>query len=219
MAIKKIVKIWDENGLIRENIDFLHKKTKPVKFPLSNDVKQIIVDLIDSYRAIPCAGIAANQIGYNHSIFIGMKHCNDEEQGKQVERMESESDKYAKAENEFADNREIYINPKIYKTKSDSTQQDTEGCLSVPNLTVEMLRYDKIKVRYRNVDGGVIKKPLKGFISKLFQHELDHLNGVVMLNLVNQISDYSQVSSNSVEGRDLKYFLEEYYKYTKRQGQ
>ena len=81
-----------------------------------------------------------------------------------------------------------------------------------------MLRFDKIKVRYRNVDGGVIKKPLKGFISKLFQHELDHLNGVVMLNLVNQISDYSHVSNNLVQNRDSKYFIEEYYKYTKRSG-
>ena len=199
MAGRNIIKIWDDEGLIKENIEFLHKNTKPVKFPLSDETKQIINDLEDSYSAIPCAGIAANQIGYNQSIFIGMKNCDDEEEGKQVERMESESEKYASAKNEFSNNKEIYINPKIYKTKPDSTQEDTEGCLSVPNLTVEMLRYDKIKVRYRNLDGGVVKKPLKGFISKLFQHELDHLNGVVMLNLIKQISSYSPLNTNPVK--------------------
>ncbi len=213
MAVKDIVKIWDENGIIKENIDFLLKKTKPVTFPIKSEVQQIITDLIDSYRAIPCAGIAANQIGYDFSIFVGMKHCDDEEQGKQVERMESEADKYKKTENEFSHNREIYINPKIYKTKTDSTQEDTEGCLSVPNLTVEMLRFDKIKVRYRSIDGGVIKKPLKGFISKLFQHELDHLNGIVMLNLMEQITNYTPAYNNPVKSRELNRILAEYYKY------
>ena len=213
MAVRNIVKIWNEDGIIKENIDFLHKKTRPVTFPLNGDVENVITDLIDSYKAIPCAGIAANQIGYDYSIFIGMKNCDDVEQGKQVERMESEADKYEKTENEFSQNREIYINPKIYKTKPDSTQEDTEGCLSVPNLTVEMLRFDKIKVRYRTVNGGVIKKPLKGFISKLFQHELDHLNGIVMLNLMNQISNYSPAYNNPVKNREMKRILDDYYKY------
>ena len=87
MAVREIVKIWNEEGLIEDNIHFLHKKTKPVKFPLSNESRQIINDLVDSYKAIPCAGIAANQIGYNQSIFVGMERCDDEDQGKQVERM------------------------------------------------------------------------------------------------------------------------------------
>ena len=211
MAVREIVKIWNEEGIIEENIKFLHQKTRPVKFPLSDDSKQIIQDLEDSYKSIPCAGIAANQIGYNQSIFIGMKRCDDEDEGKQVERMESESGKYSNMKNEFSENREVYINPKIYKTKEDSTQEDTEGCLSVPDLTVEMIRYDKIKVRYRNIEGGVVKKPLKGFISKLFQHELDHLNGTIMLNLINHISAYTPLSSNPIKNKQLKSFLDDYY--------
>ena len=113
MAVRNIVKIWNEDGIIKENIDFLHKKTKPVTFPLKTDVENVITDLIDSYKAIPCAGIAANQIGYDYSIFIGMKNCDDVEQGKQVERMESEADKYEKTENETLeitdDSGELYV--------------------------------------------------------------------------------------------------------------
>ena len=73
MPLKEIVKIWNEKELILDNIEFLHKKTTPVKFPLSEEDKVLIQNLIDSYKAIPCAGIAANQIGSNKSIFIG-KH-------------------------------------------------------------------------------------------------------------------------------------------------
>ena len=211
MAVKEIVKIWNDEGLIGKNIEFLHQKTKPVTFPLSDKSKQIVEDLVDSYKSIPCAGVAANQIGYDESIFVGMARCDDEDEGKQVERMESESDKYSQNKNEFSKNREVYINPKIYKSKLESTQEDTEGCLSVPNLTVEMLRYDKIKVRYRNLEGGVVKKPLKGFMSKLFQHELDHLNGVIMLNLIKQITDYTPLYNNPVKNKQLKCFLDEYY--------
>ena len=212
MAVREIVKIWDGENLITENIDFLHKKTKPVEFPISEETKTIINDLIDSYKAIPCAGIAANQIGYDRSIFVGMKTCDDEDQGKQVERMESAPEKYSEMLNEFSQNREIYINPKIYKIREDSTQNDTEGCLSVPNLTVDMIRHDKIKVRYRNIDGGVIKRPLKGFISKLFQHELDHLNGVLMLDLMNRITEFTPTYNNEIKNKEIDRLANEYYK-------
>ena len=57
--------------------DFLLKKTNPVQFPLSNVDQNIITDLIDTFKKIPSAGIAANQIGYDQKIFIGMKHDYD----------------------------------------------------------------------------------------------------------------------------------------------
>ena len=215
MAIKNIVKIWDGDQLIVDNIEFLQKKTRPVKFPLSSNSRMIIDDLVDSYKAIPCAGIAANQIGYNESIFIGMARCDDDEQGKQVERMESESDKYLNIKNEFSENREIYINPKIYKTNSKSTQNDTEGCLSVPDLALDVLRYDKIKVRYRNIDGGVVKKPLKGFMSKLFQHELDHLEGTLMLDLAKRITEFSPNSGNRLQNKKIENLIKAYYDFIK----
>ena len=113
------------------------------------------------------------------------------------------------------DNREIYINPKIYKSKSESTQNDTEGCLSIPNLTLDVIRYDKIKVRYRNIDGGVVKKPLKGFMSKLFQHELDHLEGVLMLDTINRITDFSPSAGNLIKNKQIKKLIEEYYQFIK----
>ena len=72
MAIKNqdLVKVWDEKKLIENNIQFLKQPTKKVDFPISEHIESIIQDLIDTYKATPCAGIAANQIGYNKSKFI-----------------------------------------------------------------------------------------------------------------------------------------------------
>ena len=76
MAVRDqdIVSVWDGDSLIEKNIDFLRTPTSHVEFPLSAHVKNIIADLIDTFQAIPCAGIAANQLGYDKKIFIGMKY-------------------------------------------------------------------------------------------------------------------------------------------------
>ena len=115
-------------------------------------------------------------------------------------------------ENPNANNYEFYINPKISHYSKKSLQEGEEGCLSIPEIRIIAERFDKIKVKYFNSEGGKIKKPLSGFLSRLFQHELDHLNGKLMVenkiiknvyrisdnknvgelysNLVNQLSNY-----------------------------
>ena len=177
-----LVKVWNDGELIEENIQFLKEPTKKVAFPLSEHVHSIIQDLIDTYKETPCAGIAANQIGYNKSIFIGMEYDDrpdeNRDDGQDLDEVERNSDNY-----------EIYINPQIDKIDEESIQVGDEGCLSIPNLTLEIERYDKIKVRYYNMEGKAIKKPLDKFISRLFQHELDHLNGKLMIEDRERIKD------------------------------
>ena len=176
MAVKDtdLVKVWDGKKINKKNIDFLRTPTKEVIFPMTHHVKQIIEDLSDTFQAMPCSGIAANQIGYNKKIFIGMKHDKVKEvtddPGKNIDNVEPDPD-----------NCEIYINPKIDKVDKYSTQKGEEGCLSIPDISLNLERYDKIKVRYYTIEGRVVKKPLSGFISRLFQHELDHLNGDLMM--------------------------------------
>ena len=175
MADKKksnIVTVWKESELVKENIDFLRTPTKKVNFPTSPQVKKIIEDLETSFRSIPCAGIAANQLRYDRKIFVGMRHDNNistENSSDNIDQVVPDPENF-----------EIYINPQIDKYDGKSTQVGAEGCLSIPGLSLEIERYNEIKVRYYNVEGRVIKRPLKGFISRLFQHELDHLNGNLM---------------------------------------
>ena len=187
MAIKNIVKIWDEGEISEKNIKFLQSKTKEVTFPASPFINEIIKDLIDTYEVISCAGIAANQIGYDYQIFIGMKKIIDESESKKIEKMESSSS--ITTENPYKDNYEIYINPKIDKIDNKSIKIDEEGCLSIPGLLVGRERYDKIKVRYYDINGKKNKMKLSGFLSKLFQHELDHLNGILMIDNIEKIEN------------------------------
>ena len=175
MAVKKLVEVWDGENLIEDNISYLKRKTKDISFPLSHENENILIDLLDTYKIIPCAGIAANQIGYDKKIFIGLKHNNYDESN------ETEDSKKEVIGNPNADNFEFYINPRIEYSTKKSLQEGEEGCLSIPEIRLVAERFDKIKVIYFDKEGKKIKKPLAGFISRLFQHELDHLNGVLMV--------------------------------------
>ena len=187
MAIKKLIEVWDGSTLIKDNIVFLKQKTKEVQNPKSPSLEQIKKDLLDTYQATPCSGVAANQIGYTQRMFIGLKHDDDE-------KKETESG------NPNANNFEFYINPQIDSCSKKSIQEEEEGCLSIPEIRLIAERFDKIKVRYFNGDGEKVKKPLSGFISMLFQHELDHLDGKLMfenkkIKRVYRISDNTNIDA------------------------
>ena len=158
MAVKEIVKVWDGKEIIRDNVEFLMEPTKKVNFPLSTSTKDIISDLIETYESTPCAGVAANQIGYNKNIFIGKKNDLDNDK-------------------EYI----IHINPRIDTKNEDSVQSGPEGCLSIPEKTFIMPRFDKITVRHYDESGRKQIGKLNGFISRLFQHEMEHLHGKLMI--------------------------------------
>ena len=195
MAIKKLVEVWDGRKLIKDNIIFLKQKTKNIHLPISSSDQNILDDLLDTYKKIPCAGIAANQIGYDKRIFIGMKkeEVDTEDQYKELRKGESKKNKAIGNPN--ADNYEFYINPQVDQTYKKSIQKEEEGCLSIPEIRLIAERYDKIKVRYYDINGKKIQKTLKGFLSRLFQHELDHLNGLLMVEN-SKIKEVYRISDN-----------------------
>ena len=208
MVVRNIdlLKVWDDKHIIEKNINFLRTPTKPVQKSdfKSLQIKQIIEDLIDTYQAIPCAGIAANQIGYDEKLFIGMKHDRNktvsDDPTQNIDQIEPKPDNY-----------EIYINPRIDKTNKKSTQQGSEGCLSIPGISLIIERYDEIDVRYYNKEGKKQKKSLEGFLSRLFQHELDHLNGKLMFD--NSISNILLDNSVTLESKYVDQ-IEKLIKYT-----
>ena len=196
MAIKKLVEVWDGKKLIEQNIVFLKKNTNEVHLPISSKDKLILDDLLDTYQKIPCAGIAANQIGYNKRIFIGMKEDEEDSEHQYKElRKDDQIDLKGDQLNPNANNYEFYINPQIDKTYKKSLQEEEEGCLSIPEIRLIAERYDKIKVRYYDINGKKVQKTLKGFLSRLFQHELDHLNGILMVEN-NKIKEVYRISDN-----------------------
>ena len=93
-----LVTVWIDDKINEKNIDFLRTPTKPVQFPISALIEQITKDLIDTFKAIPCAGIAANQIGYDKKLFIGMKHYRNktvaDDPTQNIDQIKPEPDNY-----------------------------------------------------------------------------------------------------------------------------
>ncbi len=75
----------------------------------------------------------------------------------------------------------VFINPEI--TKFEGTKEnDFEGCLSVPDIYGKVPRYSKIRVKALDDNGQPIKVTAEGFLARVFQHEIDHLNGKVFID-------------------------------------
>lgn len=104
--------------------------------------------------ANPGIGIAAPQVGVNRNVFW-------------VQRFDKEGEPF-----------EFYVNPKII-WRSSLLRKGMEGCLSIPDINAEVLRNYTIKLTYWNKEGKLSEEIVEGFTAVVFQHEYDHINGVL----------------------------------------
>ena len=77
----------------------------------------------------------------------------------------------------------ILLNPRITKTSADK-EPSNEGCLSLPGCLVTVQRYKNVTVEYEDVTGETVTEEASGLFSNCLQHEIDHLNGVLMINRI-----------------------------------
>ncbi len=132
-------------------------------------LKEIIQDLKDTLRATSNGvGLAAPQIGYLKRIFV----LNKDYVGNDLE----ENSLLLKAEDQML----VFINPKIITEKGEVFEE--EGCLSVPGEFIKIKRAKQIKVRAYNEQGMQFYEKFKGLASRAIQQEIDHLNGLLILN-------------------------------------
>lgn len=75
----------------------------------------------------------------------------------------------------------VFINPEITKTEGKLIA-DFEGCLSVPNVYGKVARYEKVKVKALDITGKEFRVTAEGFLARIFQHEIDHTNGIVFID-------------------------------------
>ena len=80
------------------------------------------------------------------------------------------------------------INPKMVRASSDS-EKDWEGCLTVPGIRGLVPRHRAIRVRHKTREGLVLETDYEGFLARVFQHEVDHLDGLVFLDRVESTKD------------------------------
>ena len=82
----------------------------------------------------------------------------------------------------------VMINPS-FKNHSEEKHKDWEGCLSIPGIRALVPRYSDIEVNYTDPKGKLVKLRIEDFIARVFQHEYDHLNGMVYLDRVENSQD------------------------------
>jgi peptide deformylase len=143
----------------------LRRKAKPVaKF--DRDLQVLIDDMVATMREAPGVGLAAPQINLPMQLAV-------------VEFAEGE-DEAPENEDTPPPPKKLYvlINPEIVKV-SEEKALGVEGCLSIPGLIGEVERHEAIQVKALNRHGKPVKHKVDGWMARIFQHEIDHLNGVL----------------------------------------
>ncbi len=139
----------------------------------SDAVQRLIDDMIETKRAAAGAGIAANQVGETLRIAI-------------VE-VEAGNPRYPyKPPVPLT----VLVNP-VLEPGGDATTEINEGCLSVPDLRGTVDRYEAVRVRYLDRDGGEHDEVRRGLTAGTFQHEVDHLDGILFLDRVRDPATFS----------------------------
>ena len=75
---------------------------------------------------------------------------------------------------------QVFVDPVILESTGDVREE--EGCLSLPGMVVQIQRADHVLVRYRDLEGNDVQRPAEALEAKLFQHEIDHLDGILIVD-------------------------------------
>jgi peptide deformylase len=147
----------------------------------SSKIKKIISEMkeaLDSQK--DGVAIAAPQIGEPWRIFVISKEIINTVIEK--EKKEKDKTKQAKIENE------VFINPTITKLSKDKKWAE-EGCLSVRYLYGKVRRSNKAAVRAFDENGKVFERGASGLLAQVFQHEVDHLNGILFTDMAKDLEE------------------------------
>jgi peptide deformylase len=131
----------------------LKKKAEKIKDPKSSEIKELVFDMLETLEKNNGLGLAAPQVGKS------VRLCIIKLEGKTY----------------------IFINPKI-KSKSWKKEILEEGCLSFPGKFMPVKRSKKVKVEAMDRKGEKIKIEAEGLLARAFQHEIDHLDGILFIN-------------------------------------
>jgi peptide deformylase len=144
---------------------FLRKKTVPFNFKkfTKKEIDQLVLRMKDIMRKANGIGLSANQIGLEFSVFVA-----------EVPDAQGGTKFYA------------VFNPKIEKMEKAIVSFE-EGCLSIPGKWGDVERAEKIVVSGYNKSGKAVKVKAWGLLARVFQHEIDHLNGKLFIDRTKKI--------------------------------
>jgi peptide deformylase len=145
----------------------LRQTARPISNVQDDWVQPLIDDLILTLIQSQGVGISAPQVGSPHRIVVMASHPN--ERYPDAPMMEPT----------------VLINPRMID-HSEACVTDWEGCLSIPNIRGRVPRYQAVEVEYTTPAGKLQRQVFTDFIARIFQHEFDHLEGMVFLDRLQQ---------------------------------
>ncbi|MBJ92921.1 MAG: peptide deformylase [Rickettsiales bacterium] len=160
MAILPIIEVPDP---------LLSQASRPVE-SIGADVHKLLDDMAETMFAAPGIGLAAVQVGVPQRILIAAVPVRDGISREEQDDQELGSAAYLCE----------LINPVVTERKGSICYE--EGCLSVPDMTVEVDRSEQIRISALDRNGKEFSFVAEGFYAVVFQHELDHLDGVTLLS-------------------------------------
>lgn len=143
--------------------EVLRKKAQPVT-QITPELVQLAHDMLETMYKAPGIGLAAPQIGRNIRLVVIDITREDDEARDPI----------------------ILFNPEILPAAGEVPSVPyEEGCLSVPDVFADVMRPERIDVRYQNENGeSVERKDVEGLLARCIQHEVDHLNGVLFVDKI-----------------------------------
>jgi len=148
--------------------DELRRKAVPVG-DIDDDVRRLARDMLDTMYAENGLGLAAEQVGRTEAMFVvdvPPRHDVGPETSERV--------------NPDADMPIVAVNPSLSDPEGTETRE--EGCLSFPEIYVPIERAEEVTLSFTDLDGRAESVRAKGLLARAIQHEMDHLDGVLLVD-------------------------------------
>jgi peptide deformylase len=148
--------------IVTYNDPVLKEKTKPVE-KMDQQLENFIDDLFETMYNARGVGLAAPQVGELISVFV------------------ADADLMAEETGEPAYGPIVFINPEIKELKGEMIRLE-EGCLSIPEVRDDVKRSESVVISYRDQNFDLKEQEFSGWLSRVIQHEYDHLQGILFLD-------------------------------------
>jgi peptide deformylase len=156
----------------------LRVKSEPVD-SVNDDIKKLVKELLETMHVEKGLGLAAEQIGRSEAMcVIEIPTDYGIEKGEEPNPVSPGIGEPL-----------VLINPEIISSIGE--QSGSEGCLSFPGIYVTVKRAESVIVKYRSLDNEIVELQADGLLARAIQHELDHLNGILLVDHMSQIQKIS----------------------------
>ena len=152
------------------DLSVLKQISTPVEGGVTDRLRALMDDMLETMYAAPGIGLAAVQVG----------------EPKQIIVMDLGDREAAEGDDEGRRNPRYFVNPEIIWSSDDLASYE-EGCLSVPDIYDDVERPARVKIRYLNYAGEAVEEDAEGLFAVCIQHEMDHLKGVLFIDHLSRL--------------------------------